>query len=211
MARRRMYGSATWCISMALITRVGMPICSSASLKARELMTVASMPMWSPVTRSMLRAAAATPRKMLPPPTTTPKVFPPPPPPPYLTAAGRYVGHFVRQGSHPVRVDAERGRAGQRLAAQFQQDALIARHWLLGCGGFAAGFRRLRIADFETHEAGHADVLAQLGDLGLHQLSHGKSSFLDERLFQQADLFVELGHAALDHLLDHLFGLALSQ
>src|ERR1019366_2273116 len=40
--------------------------------RANELMTVASMPIWSPVTRSILRAAAATPRKILPPPTTTP-------------------------------------------------------------------------------------------------------------------------------------------
>ncbi len=45
MARRRMYGSATWRISMAVITRVGTPAFSSASCIASELMTVASMPM----------------------------------------------------------------------------------------------------------------------------------------------------------------------
>ena len=33
-------------------------------------MTVASMPMWSAETRSIMRACSATPRKKLPPPTT---------------------------------------------------------------------------------------------------------------------------------------------
>ena len=45
---------------------------SRASERASELITVASIPMWSAVTRSIVWAAAATPRKMLPPPTTTP-------------------------------------------------------------------------------------------------------------------------------------------
>ena len=45
IARRRMYGSATWRISMAVITRVGTPAFSSASCMASELMTVASIPM----------------------------------------------------------------------------------------------------------------------------------------------------------------------
>ena len=45
MARRRMYGSATWAIWMAVCTRVGWPSCSRVSCRARALMTVASMPM----------------------------------------------------------------------------------------------------------------------------------------------------------------------
>ena len=44
-ARRRMYGSATWAIWIAVITRVGWPFFSSASWSASALMTVASMPM----------------------------------------------------------------------------------------------------------------------------------------------------------------------
>jgi hypothetical protein len=44
-ARRRMYGSATWRISRAVITRVGTPTRSRASCRARALITVASMPM----------------------------------------------------------------------------------------------------------------------------------------------------------------------
>ena len=70
MARRRMYGSQTARISMALMTRVSTPSSSRASWRARAFCTVAIMPMWSPVARSMPPAAAAIPRKMLPPPTT---------------------------------------------------------------------------------------------------------------------------------------------
>ena len=45
IARRRMNGSATSLISSAVCTRVTTPRFSSASWSARELMTVASMPM----------------------------------------------------------------------------------------------------------------------------------------------------------------------
>ena len=45
MARRRMYGSATSFMPMAVMTRVGTPAFSSASWSARPFMTVASMPM----------------------------------------------------------------------------------------------------------------------------------------------------------------------
>ena len=45
MARRRMYGSATCDMWMALCTRVGCPRRSSVSWSASALMTVASMPM----------------------------------------------------------------------------------------------------------------------------------------------------------------------
>ncbi len=70
-ARRRMYDSATWCISMALMTRVKVPMCSRAFCSARALMTVASMPMWSAVARSTpSRRASIAPRMMLPPPMT---------------------------------------------------------------------------------------------------------------------------------------------
>ena len=45
MARRRMNGSATARISIAVTTRVTTPCCSSASCSASALITVASMPM----------------------------------------------------------------------------------------------------------------------------------------------------------------------
>jgi hypothetical protein len=45
MALRRMYGSATCAMWMALCTRVGWPSRSRVSWRARAFMTVASMPM----------------------------------------------------------------------------------------------------------------------------------------------------------------------
>jgi len=44
-ARRRMYGSAIVRISIALSTRVVTPVRSRTSCRARQLMTVASIPM----------------------------------------------------------------------------------------------------------------------------------------------------------------------
>lgn len=48
------------------------PLSSSADWSASELMTVASMPIWSPFTRSKPRLAPLRPRKMFPPPMTIP-------------------------------------------------------------------------------------------------------------------------------------------
>ena len=45
MARRGMYGSATWLIGIAVCTRVSMPCFSRKSWRARQFMTVPSMPM----------------------------------------------------------------------------------------------------------------------------------------------------------------------
>src|SRR5215218_1681519 len=52
------------------MTRVGSPMCSRASWRARPLITVANMPMVSAWARSMPAPAPAMPRQMLPPPTT---------------------------------------------------------------------------------------------------------------------------------------------
>ena len=45
MARRRMYGSASSSMRMAVMTRVSMPLRSSTSCTASALITVPSMPM----------------------------------------------------------------------------------------------------------------------------------------------------------------------
>src|SRR5579872_83686 len=66
-----MYGSQTSAIWTAERTRVGLPSRSTASCRARALMTVASMPMVSLVARSIPSPAPIVPRQMLPPPTTT--------------------------------------------------------------------------------------------------------------------------------------------
>ncbi len=70
IARRRMNGSATARTSKAVMTRVWIVRFSIASWSASPLMTVASIPMLSPVTRSIPCVAAETPRMMLPPPIT---------------------------------------------------------------------------------------------------------------------------------------------
>ena len=45
IARRGMYGSATWPIAMAVCTRVWTPAFSQKSCRARQFITVPSMPM----------------------------------------------------------------------------------------------------------------------------------------------------------------------
>src|SRR5580700_11086700 len=62
----------------ALSTLVGWPCCSSASCRARALMTVPSMPIMSEVARSMPPLSPVVPRQMLPPPTTTASSSSPP-------------------------------------------------------------------------------------------------------------------------------------
>ena len=55
---------------MAVSTWAGWPMLSSALHSASELITVANMPIWSPLTRSKPWAAPLRPRNMLPPPMT---------------------------------------------------------------------------------------------------------------------------------------------
>src|SRR3954452_10995699 len=71
IALRRMYGSHSLGISMALCTRVSWPARSRASCSARAFMTVPSIPMWSDWVASMPDMAPVRPRQKLPPPTTT--------------------------------------------------------------------------------------------------------------------------------------------
>ena len=75
-ARLCMNGSASFGISIEVITRVGTPIDSSAFIIASALMIVASMPIESPVTRLTPFPAPVSPRKMLPPPRTMPTSTP---------------------------------------------------------------------------------------------------------------------------------------
>ena len=60
----------------AVRTRALTPLASRAELRARELITVASIPIWSPLIRSKPRPAPLSPRKMLPPPITIPTWMP---------------------------------------------------------------------------------------------------------------------------------------
>ena len=69
-ATSRMVSSPMGSMRMAVSTWLLTPMAPSAELRARELMTVAHMPIWSPLTRSKPRPAPLSPRKMLPPPMT---------------------------------------------------------------------------------------------------------------------------------------------
>src|SRR5579883_938576 len=124
-----------------------------------------------------------------------------------LHARAGYIGHFAGQVLHPRGVNAEGRAAGQHLAAEFEQDALVVRHLLrdrFERRVFAAGFRRRHIPDLEADKAGHRDILAELGDLGFHELLDGERGFLDERLLQQTNFLVELGQTALHDAVENL-------
>src|SRR3569833_414998 len=169
-------------------------------------MTVASMPMWSPETRSILRAARAMPRKILPPPTTTPICVPV-----RATAATSSARSRTRPASSPN--DCGPARASplslRRIRSYFGTLSSMVADTKKG-GRMSApfvvrlsrGFRLIRksIADFEARKAGNRDILAQLRDLRLDELIDGRSVVLDERLLVQADLFVELRHTAFHDL-----------
>src|ERR1039458_10672054 len=69
--------------------------------------------------------------------------------------------------------------------------------------GLGCRYRPVRRAHLEPRKAPHRDVLAQFAHLLSDQLLDAHSLVLDEGLLQQANLLVELGHLALDDLLDH--------
>ena len=89
---------------------------SNASCKASEFMTVANMPIWSAVTRSMpWSRPSSLPRQILPPPMTIATCTPM-----SLTS-----DHHLRQLFGALGVDAKAAFARQGFAAQLQQDAVI--------------------------------------------------------------------------------------
>src|SRR5712664_4011677 len=165
------------------MTRVWAPIFSSASCRARALITVASIPMWSAVTRSIFWAAAATPRKKLPPPTTTPTCTSA-----RDTSATSTARAFTRPASMP----------------NFSSPAITSP---LSFSNTRLYFTWLLVAYFETSEAGHGYVFTQLGDLGLDIFLDREGVFFHERLIVEADLFVGLSKTAFDDLVGHLFRL----
>src|SRR5260221_8926293 len=193
---------------MALITRVCVPICSRASCSARALITVASMPMWSAVTRSIFRAAAATPRKKLPPPTTTPTWMPA-----RATSATSIANAFTRSASipnfsspaitSPLSFSRMREYCSGAGISTWRAPRRRATSWI------KVAQNPLLVSHFETDKSGHADVFTQLGDAGLDQVLDRHRILFHKRLLVEAYLFVKLGHAALDDLVGDFFRLAL--
>ena len=117
VARCRMYGSAIRFISIAVCTRTGTPRCSSASASASALIVVASMPIWSARVRSILPPPSLTPRQKLPPPTTTPISQPL-----FVT----FLDHITNRPDY-IEIQAKVLIPRKRLAADFDQHALIFR------------------------------------------------------------------------------------
>ena len=81
----------------------------------------------------------------------------------------------------------------------------------LGRDGKRAGFDArgvAGIADFVADEAGDSDGVADFAVGGFDEIGDGDRVFADEGLFEQADFFVELAHAAFGDFVEHLFGLA---
>src|SRR3981081_2090061 len=77
-----------------------------------------------------------------------------------------------------------------------------------GACGFGLRYGPVGCAYFEAGESADRDVFAELGDLRSDKLRDGLRCFLDERLVEEAELFVELGELAFEHLLDDVGGLA---
>src|SRR5690349_9904747 len=178
------------------MTRVCVPICSSASCNARELMTVASMPMWSAATRSIFRSLAEMPRKMLPPPTTMPTCTPA-----RTTSEISWASSFTRSALMPKAVPPASDSPLSLSRMRLYLDT--------GFGGrLSPGISRGGVPHLEPCKTRYGDVLAQLGNLGLDQLADRQGVLLDEWLLQQADLFVKLRQPAFDDAVQHLFRLA---
>src|ERR1017187_6886373 len=123
------------------------------------------------------------PRKILPPPTTTPTCTPS-----RATAAISLARSRTRSASRPK--DCGPASASplslRRMRSYFGTLSLRRGFWLI----------RSSVADLETRKTGHRDVLAELRDLRLDELFDGDGVVFHERLIVQADLFVELRHAA---------------
>src|SRR5688500_17094470 len=190
MARRRMYGSASCSMRMAVSTRVCSPLRSMAFCRARALITVARIPRYSARTRSIPCALAAVPRTMLPPPITSPSATPI-----SCTARISSVSRCTTGGlmpkpcspasASPLILSSTRRylTAGAPSAAAGERGASAAP----GCAPSAT-----LLAQREAGEPANLDLLAGLGgDLG-DQLPHRLVRVLDERLLQQRLLAVEL-------------------
>src|SRR3954454_20823097 len=236
MARRRMNGSATSGMVIADVTRVYAPRRSRASCSASALITVASMPMWSPATRSIPSVAAVTPRKMLPPPMTMAISTPIFCTPQISSAMSERV-----PGSMPVRrslMSASPERLRRTRLYLGRPASVMAR--TLPCRATASGARfaplpggadsvRPRtaslhvrgnfrgeivallldaLAELVAHEARHRVLAAGVLVLGLHVVADGLLVVADVRLLEQAGLAVELLHLAGHHLLDDILRLA---
>src|SRR5262245_41749546 len=181
-----MYGSHTRAISTADMTRVWMPRRSRKCWSARLLMTVASMPMWSAATRSMPRPLAASPRKLFPPPTTIPICTP-------IACTTR-----ISSASLPMTCAS---MPWPRSPARISPLSFNRSRWY-------GAAKALVLAEPETREAPHDDVLPGLGGRLLDDLGDRMFVVADVRLLEQAHLGEELVDLSVDDLLEDIGRLA---
>ena len=160
-------------------------------------MTVASMPMWSAVTRSIFLAARRHAAEE-------------------VAAADHHADLGRRRAatsatssascSYAFGVDAEAGLAGQHLAAQLQQDAFVPRQ---ENPPRAASTRPAVSPTLKRTNRDTVMFSPVLAILVAISLPDGGRAVLDEGLLVEADFLVELVHAAFDDLVGHLRRLAL--
>src|SRR5256885_5346089 len=173
---------------MAVWTRVGWPMSSSASWRASALITVASMPMLSAVGRSIPRDAPLSPRKMLPPPTTmaicTLRAS--------QASATSSASRLTTTASMPEPTEESANASPESLSSTLPQ-------WLSGTP------LTLLLADLHPGEPGDLGVGAQ----ARQQRPDGDLGVAHEALLDQTVLLEEATDPPLHDLGDGLLGLAL--
>src|ERR1700722_4216540 len=104
-------------------------------------------------------------------------------------------------------------RCGKLTDAKKRKGRLFATPAVIKTPSKRALFRRGRldlshspdgIANLGARESAHTQVLTQLANLLRNQVLDSEGLVLDERLIEQANLFVELAHFAFDNLVDPL-------
>src|ERR1039457_1734438 len=193
---------------IAVCTRVSTPSFSSTSWRARQLITVPSMPMESALARSMPRSESTRPRNMLPPPTTAATSTP------SATAAAISLAMWNTTSGEMPRASSPEHASPDSFTTTSRQ-----RWWAFLPAGSEPQTRAMcppspavtaqprygssGLAHLEPGEPAHGDpVLAE-------QLLDCLLRILDERLIGQHDILEERVQPAFDDLRDGLLGLAL--
>src|SRR5581483_7944381 len=208
-----MNGSATSDMVMAVTTRVLAPRRSSASCSASALITVASMPMLSPATRSIPSVAAVTPRKMFPPPMTMTICTPALCTATISSAIPARVSASMPVRRPPISASPESFRRMRLyfgfepsvIRAEFISPSLDVRHH------FRGEVVRLLLdplAELVAHETRYGECAARFLAGALPVVGDALLVVADVRLLEQAGLAVELLQLSGDHLLDDVGRLA---
>src|SRR5215831_17596050 len=153
-------------------------------------MIVASMPMWSPTTRSNPAAEATTPRMKLPPPITMATCTPCSrisltSSPRRAATLGSTPKPWVPSRASPLSLSSTRLKTGSGILQTLVLQPRLA--LLLGRLGRS-------LAHLESRKAPNGDVLTKLGNLRSYQLAHRRAArlVLDEVLVVETVLFEEL-------------------